>query len=342
MVDGFLLGTEALRIALIVGGAVVLAKLVHWISCRYFERWAKKTKSDIDDYIITILEAPVQLLIVLIGLRVALSTASFIVGYEKYVEGTFFVLAVALVAVVLGRLLAFGIARWLHVQKKFERTPRLIGGAAKATVYILAVLIVLDYFAIEITPLIAALGLGGLAVGLALQNTLTSFFAGMHIISDRPVNVGDFIEIEGNLSGTVEDIGWRSTRIRTLPNNIVVIPNAKLAESVIINDSLPEREMSTVVQVGVAYREDLEKVERVTIDVAKGIQKSVKGAVKGFEPLVRFHTFGDSNINFSVVLRIETAVDKYLVTHEFIKALKARYDKEGIEISWPVRKIVQG
>ena len=84
---------------------------------------------------------------------------------------------------------------------------------------------------------------------------------------------------------------------------------------------------------------DLDKVEKVTIDVAKTIQKTVPGAVKTFEPFIRYHTFGDSNINFSVILRVEKFVDKYLITHEFIKALKARYDKEGIEISWPVRKV---
>lgn len=106
-----------------------------------------------------------------------------------------------------------------------------------------------------------------------MQNTLSNFFAGVHIISDRPINVGDYIEMDGNIAGYVEDIGWRSTRIKT------------------------------------------------------------------FEPFIRYHTFGDSNINFSIILRIEEFVDRYLVAHEFIKALKARYDKENIEISWPIRKI---
>ena len=100
--------------------------------------------------------------------------------------------------------------------------------------------------------------------------------------------------------------------------------------------------MSVVIQCGVSYTSDLNKVERVTIDAAKRIQETVQGAVKDFEPFIRYHTFGDSNINFSVILRVKTYVDRYLVTHEFIKALKKRYDKEGIEISWPVRKIYYG
>lgn len=118
-----------------------------------------------------------------------------------------------------------------------------------------------------------------------------------------------------------------------------MVPNSKIAESVIVNNYLPVREMSIVLQCGVAYDSDLEKVEKVTIDIARKIQQTVPGAVKTFEPFIRYHTFGDSNINFSIILRIEEFVDRYLVAHEFIKALKARYDKENIEISWPIRKI---
>ncbi|MDH5662708.1 MAG: mechanosensitive ion channel family protein, partial [Elusimicrobiota bacterium] len=204
---------------------------------------------------------------------------------------------------------------------------------------LIAFLMILRYLNVEITPLVATLGLGGLAVGLALQNTLSNFFAGVHIISDRPINVGDYIEMEGNIAGYVEDIGWRSTRIRTLPNTIVIVPNSKIAESVIVNNYLPVQEMSIVLQCGVAYGSDLEKVEKVTVDVARKIQQTVPGAVKTFEPFIRYHTFGDSNINFSIILRVEEFVARYLVTHEFFKALKARYDKENIEISWPIRKV---
>ena len=151
--------------------------------------------------------------------------------------------------------------------------------------------------------------------------------------------IGDFIEMEGGVSGFVEDIGWRSTRIRTLPNTMIVVPNSKIASTIITNDSLPVPEMGIVIQCGVAYTSDLEKVEKVTIDAARKIQKTVKGAVKDFEPFIRYHTFGDSNINFSIILRVESFVDRYLVTHELIKSLKKRYDKEAIEISWPVRKV---
>ena len=173
-----------------------------------------------------------------------------------------------------------------------------------------------------------------------MQDTFSNFFAGLHIISDQPVNVGDYIEIEGDTKGYVDDIGWRSIRIKSLQNNIIIVPNSKLAQSKIINLSNPGGN-SVIVECGVSYDSDLNKVEKVTIDVAKKIQKTIPGANSTFEPFMRYRTFGDSNINFTVILKVEKYVNKHIVVHEFIKALKERYDKEGIEISYPVRKIYQ-
>lgn len=327
------------RAGVIILIAVVLSSIVRFVLRKYVAKLAGKTKSDLDDILLSIIARPVELAIILAGFYFALK--SLALPYQAYFEGLFFVIFVVVSAVLLSRIFTVLVSRWLKVSKRFEKQPRLLSKIVMVVIYIIALLMILGHFNVEITPLIATLGLGGLAVGLALQNTLSNFFAGLHIISDQPVRVGDFIELDGNVSGYVDDIGWRSTRIRTLPNTIVIVPNAKLADSVITNASLPEQEMAALVECGVAYGSDLEKVEKITIDVAKKVQKSVAGGVKTFEPFIRYHTFADSNINFTVILRVEKFVDKYLIKHEFIKALKARYDKEGIEISWPVRKVYQ-
>lgn len=338
-----LVQNEYFHFLLIFLVSLVIAKSSHYILKTYLKKITEKTKSDIDDIIIHIITKPLYILIIAVGLYLALKTLSIITDYISVISGIFFVVIISIISWIISRILKVLIVRWFKVHKKFEKTPQLISKIISIIVYLIAFLMILKHFNIEITPLIATLGVGGLAVGLALQNTLSNFFAGLHIISDRPINVGDFIELtEGNISGYVEDVGWRSTRLRTLPNTIVIVPNSKLAESIIINNSLPEQEMAALVQCGVAYSSDLEKVEKVTIDVARKIQKTVPGAVKTFDPFIRYHTFGDSNINFSVILRVEKFVDKYMVTHEFIKALKAAYDKESIEISWPVRKIYHG
>jgi len=192
---------------------------------------------------------------------------------------------------------------------------------------------------ISITPLVASLGVGSLAVALAFQDTLSNFFAGVYMMIDKPVRVGDFIRLEGGQEGFVSEIGWRSTRLRLLPDNTIIIPNNKLVGSVITNFHLPAPEMSVVVEVGVDYGSDLARVERVTCEVARGVLERVEGAVADYEPKVRFHTFAESSINFSVSLRAKSYTDQYLICHEFIKALSERYRQEGIVIPYPLRTI---
>jgi len=330
---------EYFQFLLIIVGSIIFAKVFNLIVTKYIRKITEKTRTDIDDMLMRVIRKPLCIFIILVGFYFGLKSLSILTPYSLWINRLFFIISALLLSLIVARILSFFISRWLKVQKQFQKTPRLISTVVSIVIYLIAFLMILRYLNVEITPLVATLGLGGLAVGLALQNTLSNFFAGVHIISDRPINVGDYIEMDGNIAGYVEDIGWRSTRIKTLPNTIVVVPNSKIAESVIVNNYLPVQEMSIVLQCGVAYDSDLEKVEKVTIDVARKIQQTVPGAVKTFEPFIRYHTFGDSNINFSIILRIEEFVDRYLVAHEFIKALKARYDKENIEISWPIRKI---
>ena len=337
-----LVWNEYFQSLLILLGSIIFAGIFNFILKTYIKKLTERTKSDIDDALLKIITKPVSILLFVIGLYFSLKSLSILIPYTLWIDRLFFVIFMLVISLLASRILSFLTSRWLKVQKRFEKTPRLLSKIVTIVIYLIALLMILSYLKIEITPIVATLGLGGLAVGLALQSTFSNFFSGLYLLSDRPVTIGDYIKLEGDISGYIEDIGWRSTRIRTLPNTIVIIPNSKLAESVIINNSLPEHENAALVQCGVAYSSDLKKVEEVTVDAARKIQKTVPGAIKTFEPFIRYHTFGDSNINFTVILRVEKFVDKYLVTHEFIKALKERYDKEGIEISWPVRKIYHG
>ena len=207
-------------------------------------------------------------------------------------------------------------------------------------VYVLGLLVVLAFLNIDITPLIAGLGIGGLAVALALQPTLTNFFAGTQIMSDQVARVGDYIELENGTRGYVVDIGWRSTRVRTPFNNIVIIPNARLAESIITNYYGPTMEMGVMVSCGISYDSDLAQVEQVVVDVARGVVNDLDEAVKTFEPWFGYSDFGDSNINFWVWVQANDRLGTFRMTTELIKRLHARLNKEGITINYPVRRLV--
>jgi small-conductance mechanosensitive channel len=343
-----LLENEYFVALLIFLGFVVIAKIIDFLLKTYAKKLAQKTKTDIDDLILKYTETPISILVIILGLYFAFKKLSPLHTYALYIDNIFFVAGILNVAFIVGRISSVLISKWLKVQKRYEKTPQLIGKLVSIFFYLVAILIILDYFKIEITPLVATLGLGGLAIGLALQDTLSNFFAGLHIMTDKPIDVGDVIEIEsglsetGTLRGVVEDIGWRSTRIKIWNNDIVVIPNSKLASSILINRSMPNETHVFNVDCGVAYTSDLKKVEKITLGVAKQVQKTSEFANKDFEPVFRYKAFGESNIDFFVLLSSKDFGSKFPLRSEFIKALKERFDKEGIEISWPVRKIYYG
>jgi len=209
----------------------------------------------------------------------------------------------------------------------------------RVAVFVIGLLVILQSLGISVTPLITALGIGGLAVSLALQDTLSNLFAGLSMTVSRQIRPGDYIQLASGEQGYVTDITWRNTTIRALPNNMIIVPNAKLASVIITNYYFPEQEMAVLVQVGVSYDSDLSRVERVTMEVGREVMREVQGGVPGFEPFIRYHTFADFSVNFTVILRGREFTDQYLLKHEFIKRLHVRYAAEGIQIPFPIRTV---
>ncbi|MGC8764449.1 MAG: mechanosensitive ion channel family protein [Brevinematia bacterium] len=206
-------------------------------------------------------------------------------------------------------------------------------------VFLIGGIIILQSLGISISPILAGLGVGGLAVALALQDTLSNLFSGLQIILSRQIKTGDYIKLDSGEEGYVIDINWRNTTIREIKNNQIIIPNSKLSQAIIKNYNLPEKEIVVLVEVGVSYRSDLDKVEKVTIEVAKEVMKELDCGLSSFEPFIRYDTFSDSSINFNVILRAREFADQFLIKHEFIKRLHKRYIKEGIEIPFPIRTV---
>jgi small-conductance mechanosensitive channel len=215
----------------------------------------------------------------------------------------------------------------------------LTRNVAWTLIAILGLLVILNGLGLSITPMLTALGVGGLAVALALQEPLANFFAGLFITLAGQIRVGDYVKLDSGQEGYVVDFSWRSTRLRMLANNLIVVPNAKLAQAIVINHHLPSQDLAVLVDVGVDYASDLRHVERVAVDVGRSVMRDVTGGVPEFEPFIRYHTFGDSSINFTVILRAQEFVDQYLIKHEFVKRLHARFNDEGIVIPFPIRTI---
>ena len=333
-----LLANEYARFFMIFIGTILFVTLSYIILKLLVKRIAGRKKR-YGEFILKKLTTPILLIIFFLGTYTSLKSLAIMQSYSEVIDGCFFVIITLLVAVLVSNIITILMLGYLKVRKGFERTPGLLNKTLSVIIFLIAIIIILGYFKVDITPMVAGVGLGAVVIGLALQSTLNNFFAGVHILSDKPIRVKDFIELDKDTYGVVEDIGWRSTRIRLLTDNLLIIPNGKLAESNIINYSMPKQDFSIWVPCGVAYESDLKKVEKVSLEVAKEIQNTIPGAVKDFDPVFRYKEFGDSNINFITVLRVMEPMARFAVRTEFIKAVKERYDKEGIEISWPIRKI---
>jgi small-conductance mechanosensitive channel len=273
------------------------------------------------------------------GVYAALNNLPIPHRYELLINRGMLVVYVLSVTVVLSRMLSGLVTLYGRKVGGILISTSIFTHVTQVLVYLIGILVLLQSLGISIAPILTALGVGGLAVALALQDTLSNLFAGIHMIASQKIRPGDYVDLENGQGGHVEDITWRYTTIRTLLNNMIIIPNAKLASAVATNYAMPDREIAILVDVGVSYESDLEKVESVTIQVAREVMQEVAGGVSGFDPSIRYKKFDDSSINFSVNLRGQEFTNQFLIRHEFIKRLHKRYRAEGIEIPFPIRTI---
>lgn len=275
------------------------------------------------------------------GALVALRTVPGIVAHPLayWLSGPVFIVLVFSVCVFIARALI----GWMRIA--FEelngqgRSASILGIIVRALVFTVGGLVVLHDQGISITPIVTALGVGGLAVALALQGTLANLFAGLQLLASRQLRVGDFVKLGSGEEGFVSDITWRNTTIRALPNHLIVVPNVKLADSILLNYDQPDREVAVLVQVGVSYDSDLSRVEETTVRTAREVMRQLQPSIKDFDPFVRYHTFGASSIDMSVIMRAVQYTDRYELVHEFIKRLQLRYKQEGITIPFPMRTV---
>jgi small-conductance mechanosensitive channel len=215
----------------------------------------------------------------------------------------------------------------------------LVTNVTRLVVLIVGFILVLAILGVSIAPYLATLGIAGLAVSLALQATLTDLVSGMLLLASRQLAVGEYIKLSTGEEGYISDITWRTTTIRQLSNNVVIVPNSKMTSLPVINYHANTQHSGVSVELGVSYGSDLEQVERVTIEVARDVMQTVKGGLPDFEPSVRFNTLGDYSIGLTVSMQAQEIGDQYLIRHEFIKRLRRRYQQEGISIPYPVQTV---
>jgi small-conductance mechanosensitive channel len=314
--------------------------LIRSIAFRLVHKWADRTETRIDNIIIESLQTPSIYWCFAIGLYIGAEVSELPKQYIYYFSKSIHVIVIFSITIATANLAGKIFKNYIQKSNLPIPTTGLAYGILKAMIIVIGCLITLSVLGISIAPLLTALGVGGLAVALALQDTLANLFAGIHILMEKSIRVGDFIKLETGQEGYVEDITWRTTRVRMLPNNIVVIPNKNLAQSVVTNYYLPEKRMSLLIPVGVSYSSDPERVERILVEEVKKAVGEIPGLLGDPEPFVRFIPgFGDSSLDFTLICQVREFADQYLAQHELRKRIFKRFKQEGIEIPFPHRTV---
>lgn len=318
---------------------LILGKLVDIFFKRFLKTMAAKTKTEIDERVINMLHRPVYQTIVISG---GLIATSFVAPTERI---SFFVSGVLKSAILLiWGVVIFRLSHTLidEIGKRItdvtglgkELLP-LFENIGKILIIIVTGMIFLSLWRVDITPLLATAGIAGFAVAFAAKDTIANFFGGISVFVDRPYKIGDYIILDSGERGEVVDIGVRSTRIKTRDDILISIPNSIIANTKIVNESAPIPRFRVRVPIGVAYGTDIEKVEKILMEIAN----QEENVVSNPEPRVRFRSFGDSALNFELLCWVKHPRLKGRVVHSLNSSIYKRFAEENIEIPFPQRDV---
>ncbi len=327
----------------IVFGILIFSGLVvGFVLNRFLHRWTRKLRGTWGELIFALFESLPIPLLVLAALYGGLESLTLPRRYE--VIGSKLILALVLLVIFYfpAKMLILFLRRLSQTNPSLERVTQPASFVIRAIFALLATIIFLENLGISLTAVWTTLGVGSVAVALALQETLSNFFSGLYLLVDQPVSVSDYIKLDSGQEGYVVRIGWRSTTLRTLGNNLVVIPNSTLAKAVITNYSMPEDRMALSIPVSVSYGNDAARVERTLLEIARqAARENLEGLLTYPDPSVRFIPgFGDSSLDFTLSVQVRKFVDQYLVQSELRKRILERFQQEGIEMPYPTRTIV--
>ena len=332
-------------LSIFITGAVlafVFNKVIYPIVLR-FTNW---TPTDLDVRLLTSFRRPLTLGIVVLGLYLALILPLDIPHtFRHIIDRAAIILAIIIGAFALTAAVS-SFSKWYSdeisphtVSTLDDRLMPMARRIVMAMIYALGALLVLDQLNVNISPLIAGLGLGGLAVALALQPTLSNLFAGTYVMTEGVVSQGDYIELENGVAGYVIDVGWRSTRLRTWTNNLVVVPNSRFAETIITNYQGPIPAVNVYLTCGVSYDSDLHLVERVCQEEMDRLLDTDPRAVKEYGAYFAYESFDDSNVTFYLFIQARDRIASFEVQSELIRMVHERFREEGIVINYPMRTI---
>lgn len=324
-------------VAIVLAG-IAAGLFLEKVILRWLDILAERTEWEVDNIVFTSVRGVPVFWGAAVGIYLATLTLDVSDRVDEVLGKILIVAVLWSLTIIAARVAARLMSSYGSRRVTFLPQTSLIPGLTRLLIYVLGILIILGSLEISIAPFLATLGVGGLAVALALQNTLSNVFAGLYLIASGQIKPGNYVKLDTGDEGYTVDIDWRSTIMRTVLGNTVIIPNATMASSIVTNYSLHQREIQMRIPVAVDYESDLRHVEKVTLEVARETLKAVDPTLATFEPHLYFHTFGEFSLNMTVVLAVRDYFDQYRLRHEFMIRLIERYEAEGINIPFPIKE----
>ncbi len=324
----------------VIAGSLVAGWVIRKILFSMIRRWLAGSPSHLDVILVDSLRVPFLIWFLMLGLDLRLRISEVPPRIVDRIEVTLAVLWILSLTLMLSRL-AGNVVRFYGGRFASDLpVTSLSKNLAQIFVVGLGILSILHYFNIAVTPLLTALGVGGLAVALALQDTLSNLFGGFYVSVAGQIRPGDYVRLNSGEEGYISDITWRSTTLRGQTNNLIIVPNASMAKATITNFNLPEKQMAISITVGVDCSCDPDHVETVLLDVAKSTAADLPSMLVDPPPVVLFSPgFGDFTLQFTLTCQVSEFSQQSRVQHELRKRILKRFRVENIDMPFPTRTI---
>ena len=301
---------------------------------RLLRQWAAGKASKADRFVIDAVRGPFMIWVLMLGVHLGVQSSKLPPRVQNISAQILLILFTTSMTLVCSRLAG------VFVRFYVGSMTTLAENLARLAVLLVGAIVILDKLGISVLPILTALGVGGLAIALALQDTLSNLFSGFYVSLAGQVRLGDYVKLDSGEEGYITDITWRSTSVRSLQNNTIIIPNAKLAKATITNYNLPEQSLNVSIGVSVSYSCDVDVVEKILMDEIQKAVGQVPGLLAKPEPSVRLAPgFGASSLDLTINCSVQKFVDQFLVQHEMRKRVFRRLREESIEIPFPTRTV---
>ena len=333
---------ESLRALLIVALFWGISRAVKYVLIHWGPRFTAITKTDLDDRILERVTPLVSLLVFFAGLFLAVRSLPFPAAVHVVTDGAVFIINMIIVTTICYRSL-HELLNWSAVrmtEKGHEGLDQqlmsLVEKLGTLFLIVTALMITLKHFNYDILSFVTALGIGSLAIGMAAKDSLAHIISGFTLMLDRPFRIGDRIQLAGGQIGDVADIGLRSTKIRTLDNMLLVIPNSDLCNTMVVNQAFPDVRARGRVNVGVAYGSDVDQVKRLLMETAR----ETEGVMEEPAPEAYFMAFGDHALSMSLFFWVAEYAKLVGVTDRVNSLIIQRFREQGVEIPFPIRTVI--